>query len=152
MDRMNEEMPRGMRDALEVLEARTARRASTVDVERVAARVLERLRRGGAQEPRRVWWVRPAALRVAAAVVVVAAAGYLVSRLPSRGPVSAGLPVGIAAMDSLSSGQLEAVLEAATEVSPVADTALPVSSTASLDDLSEQQLETLLASLNGAEG
>jgi hypothetical protein len=152
MDRMNEEMPRGIRVALEALEARTAKRAATVDVERVAARVLERLRRQGAEAPARVWWIRPAALRLAAAVVVLAAAGLLVSRLPSGAPASAGLTVGITTMDSLSSRQLEAVLEAATEVSPVADSALPASSTASLDDLSEQQLETLLASLNGAEG
>jgi hypothetical protein len=152
MDRMNDETPRGIRVALEALEARIARRAAAVDVERVAARVLERLRREGGEAPRQVWWVRPAALRFAAAVVVLAAGGLVVSRIPSRGPVSARLSVGISAMDSLSSGQLEAVLEAATEVSPVADTALPASSTASLDDLTEQQLETLLASLNGAEG
>jgi hypothetical protein len=150
MDRMNEEMPRGIRVALEALEARAARRAATVDVERVAARVLERLRREGAPAARQAWWVRPALLRFAAAVVVLVTAGVLVSRIPSRAP-AARLSVGISAMDSLSSSQLEAVLKAATELSPVADTTLPAS-TASLEDLSEQQLETLLASLNGAEG
>jgi len=153
MDRMKDEMPRGIRVALEALEARTAKRAAAVDPERVAARVLERLRREGDEAPRQVWWFRPAALRFAAAVVVLAAAGLVVSRIPSRGPGSAGgLAVGISAMDSLSSRQLEAVLEAAAEVSPVADSVLPASSAASLDDLSEQQLETLLASLSGAEG
>jgi len=152
MDRMNDEMPRGMRVALEALEARTARRAAAVDVERVAARVLQRLRREGSEAPRRVWWLRPEALRFAAAVVVLAAAGLAVSRTPLRAPGSARLSVGITAMDSLSSGQLEAVLEAATDVSPVVDPAPPASATVSLDDLSEQQLETLLASLNGAEG
>jgi hypothetical protein len=152
MDRMNEELPRGIRVALEALEARTAKRAAAVDVERVAARVVERLRREGAQAPRPVWWVRPAALRFAAAVVVLATAGVLVSRIPSRAPATGRLEVGIAVMDSLNSRQLEAVLEAATELSPVADSAVPVSASASLEDLSEQQLETLLASLSGAEG
>lgn len=152
MDRMNDELPRGIRVALDALEARTARRAAAVDPERVAARVLERLRRGGEEAPRQVWWVRPAALRFAAAVVMLAAAGLVVSRIPSRAPDSVWLQVGISAMDSLSSGQLEAVLQAATEVSPVVDSVLPASFTAPLDDLSEQQLETLLASLNGAEG
>jgi hypothetical protein len=152
MDRMNEEMPRGIRVALEALEARTARSAGTVDAERVAARVLERLRGEGAAAVRPVWWFRPASLRMAAAVVVLAAAGFLVSRTPSRAPATAGSLVNMSAMDSLSSRQLEAVLEAATSVSAVVDTTLPVSATVSLDDLSEQQLETLLASLSGAEG
>jgi len=152
MDRMNEELPRGLRVALDALEARAAKRAAAVDPERVAARVLERLRRGGAEAPRQVWWARPAALRIAAAVVLLVAAGVVVSRAPSRAPGAVRLEVSISAMDSLSSGQLEAVLQAATEVRAVADSVLPTSSAASLDDLSEQQLETLLASLNGAEG
>jgi len=55
-------------------------------------------------------------------------------------------------MDSLSSHQLEAVLQAAGEVAPAADTVAPAASGGSLDDLTEAQLETLLASMNGAEG
>ena len=62
------------------------------------------------------------------------------------------LPVTIPAADSLNPGQLEAVLQAAGEVRPVVDTAAPVISSGSWDDLSEPQLETLLASLKGAEG
>ncbi len=160
MDRMNQdrvnEMPPALRAALQALDARAGRSAERVDVERVAARVLERLRRegAGAEGPRRVWWTAPASVRVAAAVVVLAVAGLVARISTDHGQRAAALrlPVGIAVMDSLSSGQLEAVLEAAGDVRPAADSLVPLTSSGSLDDLSEAQLETLLASLSGAEG
>ena len=154
MDRMNDELPRELEAALKALETRAAERAARVDVERVAARVLERLRHGGAAPTRRLLWMSPVALRAAAAVVVLVAGGALVTLTRERPQQSASvrLPVTIPAADSLNSGQLEAVLKAAGEVRPVVDTAAPVHSSGSLDDLSEPQLETLLASLNGAEG
>ena len=159
MDRMTRdheagELPREIEAAWKALDARAAERAARVDVERVAAQVLERLREDGAQA-RRPRWMSPAVVRAAAAVVVVVA-GALVANLATdrvQHATALRLPVGIPAMDSLSSGQLESVLEAAGEVRPVADSLPPVSSggLASLDDLSETQLETLLASLGGAE-
>ena len=93
----------------------------------------------------------PATLRAAAAVVVLVA-GAAIVRLTLGSRESVRLPVGIPAMDSLSSPQLEAVWEATGEVSSVVDSVAPPSTGVSLDDLSETQLETLLASLSGAEG
>ena len=153
MDRMNDELPPEIGAALKALDARAARRAARVDVERVAARVLERLRRGEG-ERLRVRWMPPVALRAAAAVVVLAAAGVIAS-LATRHPqqsASLGLPVAIPAMDSLNAGQLESVLQAAGEVSPVADSLVPALSGRSYDDLTDDQLQTLLASLSDAQG
>ena len=154
MDRMNDELPREIEAALKALDARAAEQAARVDVERVAARVLERLRQGEAMPSRRILWMSPVALRAAAAMVLLVAGGALVTLTIERPQQSASvkLPVTIPAADSLNSGQLEAVLKAAGEVRPVVDTAAPVRSSGSLDDLSEPQLKTLLASLNGAEG
>ena len=151
MDRMNDDLPPEVAAALARLDARARARAARVDVEGVAARVLERLRQEEA--PQRRWWPAPAALRVAAAAVVLAAAGAIATlsvRAPQ--PVTAmRLPLLIPAADSLDSGQLEAVVKAAGEVRPAVDSAAPAVSSGSYEDLSEQQLETLLASLKGAE-
>ena len=154
MDLMNDELPPELETALKALDARASQRAARVDVERVAARVVERLRQGEASPSRRMLWMSPVALRAAAAVVVLVAGGALVTLTMQHPQQSASvkLPVTIPAADSLNPGQLEAVLQAAGEVRPVVDTAAPVISSGSWDDLSEPQLETLLASLKGAEG
>ena len=154
MDRMNDELPPELDAALKALDARAAERAARVDVERVAARVTERLRRGDEGRSARIRWLSPVALRAAASVVVLVGAGLIVKVATHRAPQTASLslPVAIPAMDSLSSRQLEAVLEATEDVSPVADSLVPALSGRSLDDLSDDQLRTLLASLSGAEG
>lgn len=153
MDRMNDELPPEIGAALKALDARAAQRAAAVDVERVAARVVARLRSGEAATSPRPRWMTPGALRAAAAVVVLAGAAAVVTLSIGRSPQTTALrlPVSIPAMDSLSSGQLEDVLEAAGEVGAVADSLPAPASGTSLDGLSEAQLETLLASLNGAE-
>jgi hypothetical protein len=153
MDRMNDELPPEMRAAFRALEERAAAQAGRVDVDRVAARVLERLR-SGEVERRRILWMSPVALRAAAAVLVLAAGGLIVTLATdhSQQTASLQLPVTIPAMDSLSAGQLEWVLQAAGEVRAVADSVAPALSGRSLDDLTEDQLQTLLASLGGAEG
>ncbi len=152
-DRMNDEaLPPALDAALEALNAQAARRAAQVNVERVAARVLERLR-SGEVERRRVLWMSPPALRAAAAVVVLVGAGLVMNLADhSRPAASLPLPASIPAMDSLSARQLEAVLDATAQLKAVADTEPPAPSGASLDDLTEDQLQTLLASLGGAEG
>jgi hypothetical protein len=153
MDRMNDELPPEIRAALQALDERAAGQAERVDVDRVAARVLERLR-SGEVAPRRMVWMSPIALRAAAAVVVLAAAGVIVnlSTDHSQQTASVRLPVAISTMDSLSARQLEAVLEATGEVMAVSDSAAPALSGRSMDDLTEDQLQTLLASLGDAEG
>jgi hypothetical protein len=158
MDRMNddrmkdESLPPALDAALQALVAQAERRAAQVNVERVAARVLDRLR-SGEVERRRVLWMSPPALRAAAAVVVLVAAGVVMNLADhSSPPASLPLPASIPAMDSLSSRQLEAVLDATAQLKAEADTEPPAPSGASLDDLTEDQLQTLLASLGGAEG
>ena len=158
MDRMKDELPPEIRAAFEALDERARDRAARVDVEAVAARVLERLRHE--ESPRR--WLSPAVLRAAAVVTLVVAAGAVVTLVRRHEPSTAlRLPVSIPAMDSLSSTQLEAVLQAAGDLQPVADSTAvpqaaenvaPVTLGVSLDDLSESQLETLLASLAPEEG
>jgi len=158
MDRMNDDrtdeaLPPALDAAMRALEARAAERAARVDVERVAARVLERLGSGEVERPRRVLWMSPAGLRAAAAVVVLVAAGVVLNLADRSEPaVSVQLPVSIPAMDSLTALQLQSVLDATAQLEPVADTEAPAASPASLDDLTEAQLQTLLASLGGAEG
>ena len=147
MDPMNEGLPGPLADAMRALDARAAERAARVSPDRVAAAVVERLRREGAVEPRRVWWLRPAALRVAAAAVLVVAASWTVSVVRENASrTAARLPVAIPAMDSLTAGQLEAVLQAASDVR-AANFGPVTPSNGSLDNLSEQQLQRVLASL-----
>ena len=152
-DRMKDEpLSPALGAALQALDAQAERRAAEVNVERVAARVLERLR-SGEVERRRVLWMSPPALRAAAAVVVLVAAGVVMNLADhSRPPASLPLPASIPAMDSLSARQLEAVLDATAQLKAEADTEPLAPSGASLDDLTEDQLQTLLASLGGAEG
>lgn len=149
MDRMTDDLPPELGAAMEALNARAAARAERVDVEAVAARVRERLRRGEGAAVRRVFGLAPRVLRLAAAALVVVMAGALFTVTRHRPAVTTALqlPVTIPAADSLDSGQLEAVLKAAGEVRPVMDTSATVVASGSLSGLSEQQLQTLLASL-----
>ena len=147
MDPLNEELPGRLAEAMRALDARAAQRAARVSPDRVAARVLERLKREGALEAPRLWFVRPAALRVAAAAVLVIAAGWTATTLlrPRPAPAAVRLQASIP-MDSLSPGQLEAVLKAAGTVR-AANFGPPAPSNGSLDSLSERQLQQVLASL-----
>ncbi len=164
MDRMKDELPPEIAAAWKALDERAAARAARVDVEAVAARVVERLRHEAPASRFRAAWLTPRAMRVAAAVVVVVA-GVAVASLATRRSwqsTAMRLPVGIPAMDSLSSTQLESVLQAAGEVGPAEDSAAavpaatdsvaPLSSGVSLEDLSEAQLEQVLASMSPGEG
>jgi hypothetical protein len=142
---MKAELPEKLEAALRSLDARAAAESARVSPERVAARVLERLRREGIAETR-VWWLRPAVLRVAAAVALVVAAGWTATVVRQHAAQTAiRLPVTIP-VDSLSAGQLESVLEAAGEVR-AANFAPAAPSNGSLDSLSERQLQQVLASL-----
>lgn len=152
MDPVRDELPEPIAAALQALDARAARAAARLNADRVAARVVERLRREGTAEPRRAWWMTPAVLRVAAALVILVGAGATAARMLDHGSTTAAvrLPVAIP-VDSLSTQQLEAVLRAVGEVR-AANFAPVTSSNPSLDSLSEQELQKLLASLSDAEG
>ena len=143
MDPMNAELPDKLSAAVRALDARAAARAARVSSDRVASRVLERLRREGAE---RSWWMSPAALRAAAAVVLLVAAGWTVNAVRQHSVQTVvRLPVSIP-VDSLNAQQLEAVLKAAGEVR-AANFGPVTPSNGSLDSLSEQQLQQVLASL-----
>jgi hypothetical protein len=151
------ELPDGMARALKALDADAARRAAAVDPERVAERVLARLR----QEPAvaaagPLAWATPRALRVAAAVVVLAA-GTMATILGGRGsqPGGAGkagvaLPIWFSG-DTLTQRQAEAVLKVIEEGALLNDTA-PRPSTVSVGELSEEELRALLQAMQSGEG
>jgi len=144
------ELPEELERALGKLDARAASRARRVDPERVAARVLERLRTE--REPARRL-VFPAGLGfslsprwvalAAAATVVVVAGGIATGVLRRGGGRSVAVPVVAAALDSLSRQELETVLSAAGEVRAVVTDSVPVV-TGAWDELSEEQLRAVL--------
>jgi len=122
-----------------------ARAAARLDVERAATAVLQRLRERPAEQP--VWWIRPAWLRLAAAVVLVVGVGVLYRDLrPPASQPDATTPAAEAGLTELSSDQLRGVLQALDQVDEVA----PASSQeAGLEELDSAQLRELLRSLEG---
>jgi hypothetical protein len=142
---MDDELKR----ALEALEARAERSAVRVDVERVAARVLERLRTEPVAAP-----VRSLAksLRVAAAVVLLAGAGATAVLLSGRGPEGAVarlvLPTTLG--DSLSPEQADSLLRSIEEVRTLNVAADP--SSGSVEELTEQELRALLEAMQASPG
>jgi len=122
--------------------------AEQLDVDRVAAGVLQRLR---GQPGARVWWMQPIWLRLAAGVVLMLGTAVLVRDSATNRPAC---PAAICATDdgvSLSSDQLRAVLRSIggpdvtdSEIEP---TEPP--SDAGLEELNATQLQELLHSLEG---
>ncbi len=92
-------------------------------------------------------WVQPTALRIAAALVIVAGVGLVVRGLwpvPDR-PVAAEPTSG--ELSELSVAQLRELLGAVDR--PAADQDVVLAQDVGLEDLSEAQLRALLASLDG---
>jgi hypothetical protein len=143
MDVMTE-LPDDLAKAMGALDARAARAAARVDAERVAARVLERLR----SEPDVVGPLRPwRVLRIAAALALLVTGGVVVRRVMRDDAVTvvrAALPVDVP--ESLSTRQVEAVFEAVAAVP--SDTAVIMTSAAvSVEDLNEAELRALLQAM-----
>jgi hypothetical protein len=122
-----------------------ARAAERLDVERTAKAVVERLR----TEPRaEVWvWIRPAWLRIAAAVVILLGAGTIALEMrtsPASGPapVAAGGELG-----DLSAEQLREVLDAVGQ--PEGEQQTVSAQEVGLEQLTAPQLRALLESLEG---
>jgi len=150
------ELPGDLERALGKLDARAAGRAARVDPERVAARVLERLR--SERAPSR-WLAFPLRLaipavprwaEVAAAAALVVVAGGIAAGVLRGGGGSLAVPVVAQSLDSLSRQQLETVLSVAAEVRPV------VSDTVRLtggvwEELSEEQLRAVLQAVQQVE-
>jgi len=137
MDGVNE-LPDDLAKALAALDARAADAAARVDAERVAERVLGRLRTEPVvARPHRTW----TAMRIAAAIAVLVTGGVVakVALDGGRSAVVATLPVDVP--ESVSTQQAAAVLDA---VAASADSAVVFSASVTVDDLSEAELRTLL--------
>ena len=117
--------------------------AERLDVERIAAAVVERLR-----EPApvaRPAWTQAPWLRIAAAVIVLAGGGALLRQiLTPRVPHTAHFVTDD--LTDLSADQLRDVLSTLDETLDSVGTTPPESG---LDDLDAQQLRTVLRSLEG---
>lgn len=122
-----------------------AARAERTDVERIARGVVAGLREPVPARPR-VWWMRPAALRIAAAAVLLVGAG-----LVWRGGMRTPVPVHpdhyiLEDLNGLSSEELQDVLSTLDQTlqesseAPAAD---------DLNDLSPDELRAVLQSIEG---
>jgi hypothetical protein len=149
------ELPDDLERALRDLDARALRRAGRIDPERVASRVLARLR----AEPERGITVlgRPWALStrwvgVAAAAVVVLVAGTVAtSILGPRGTAGVAVPVVAQALDSLDLQGLERLLSVTGQVRPLAVEPAAAQGNGTWDDLSEAQLRAVLQAVQHSE-
>ena len=132
-----------LRQAAQRLGVRAAER---LDTERIAAAVVGRLRAEPASRPQRPWWVQPAWLRAAAAVVLVIGAGIVVRawRAQSAGPHPA--PYVTDDLQDLSADQLRQVLGSIdhTLSEPIVEP-----SDDDLNDLTTEELQALLRSMEG---
>lgn len=133
-DRHPEELARRLGDAA----------AERLDLGRVADGVVARLRAD--REPdrsiARIWWRRPAALRIAAALAVLLG-GAVVFRSTLEQPESTAL-VPAPVLRELSTDQLEEVFDSLGYEAPISEQVV-----IGLDDLDEGQLRELLRLMEG---
>jgi hypothetical protein len=122
------------------------RAGERLDVERVVAGVVGRLRTESASRPQRSWWIRPAWLRVAAAVALVIGAGIVgrAWRAHSSGPHAAHYVADD--LQDLTADQLRQVLGSLDEAltAPVVESADD-----DWNDLTTEELQALLRSMEG---
>ncbi|MFI5213995.1 MAG: hypothetical protein ACHQU8_05595 [Gemmatimonadales bacterium] len=147
---MNEkdELDGSLGRAFVALDARATRAARKVNAELVAASVLKRLREGDSEPMWRPMW-RLTVVRAAAALVLMAATTVTVVRFASRPRPDVALPV-MEQIEEFSAGDLDSMLTAVDEVPSLNATYVP--STATLDDMSSQELEALLSAMDSPGG
>ena len=148
---LNDKLPDHIAEALQALDRDATRRAEAVDAQRVAARVLQRLK----DEPVRVLHPRRVTmggLRIAAVLAILVIGGVVTKRLVFHDlaahalavlppPVPGTSPI----LDATTqAAMLQAVDEARTAKDSVA---APVSSI-TVDDLNVQELQALLNSMD----
>lgn len=154
MDAMNE-LPDDLAKALKALDERAAKRARSVDPGRVSRTVLERLRVEPAPAERPMWVRHWRAMALAAAAVVVLAV-LSVAVLRTQGARS-GAAVAATALpleldtQALAEGQAQALLQALEEV-PAAGATYGEPSLGSVEELNEQELQTLLRDMEQLNG
>jgi len=127
-----------------------ARAADRLDVERTAQALVTRLRTEPRADIRVLGWIRPAWLRIAAALVIVVGAGVVVRSLwhdQPTGTASVAAAGAGAELNDLSADQLRQVLEAVGQ--PGGEYETVSSQDVSLEDLSALELRALLESLEG---
>lgn len=121
-----------------------AARAERVDVERIVRGVAAGLREQ--PQSRRVWWIRPAILRVAAAAMLLLGAGLIWrGRVQPAGPVHPDHYI-FEDLNGLSSDQLRDVLTTLDQTLQVGG---DVPADEDLNDLSPAQLRAVLESIEG---
>lgn len=148
---MNELPPR-LKQALDALAARSARHAAKVNADRVAARVLERLRTEPvAARPGtvRLGLPRRALFAVAAAMAIVLAGALYLARSAPPAPVTADACALPACPTGLTAAQSDTLLEALEQVRALNGT--PLVSSASVEELNEEQLRALLQAMQSSE-
>ena len=125
-----------------------ARAAERLDVERTARAVVTRLRTEPRADVRVLGRIRPAWLRIAAALVLLVGAGTVVERLSLDRPTPTSLATAAGAdLTDLSADQLRRVLAEVGQPSGSPETLAWQDVT--LEDLSAPQLRALLESLEG---
>jgi hypothetical protein len=121
--------------------------AERLNVERLAGAVVERLRNEPTVERRgpSPWWMQPRWLRAAAVVVLMVGVGLVVRGLIHSGSRHQARYIA-EELEDLSTGQLREVLGTLDETLQAAS---PPSSEDDLNDLTTEQLQALLRSLEG---
>jgi len=117
--------------------------AERLDVERVAAAVVEQLRHEPAGA--RPAWIQPTWLRIAAAVLLLVGGGVVLQTVRSPA-VSHGSHLVTDDLTDLTTDQLQDVLNTLDETLNLGSPTLPDSD---LEDLDAQQLQAVLRSLEG---
>ena len=125
-----------------------AHAAERLDVERTAQAVVARLRTEPRAQVRVLGWIRPAWLRIAAAVVLLVGAGVVALnvRIPPHTTPVPGATVG-GELGELSGAELRVVLEALGQ--PGGEPQAVSAQDVGLEDLSALELRALLESLEG---
>jgi hypothetical protein len=147
---LKDQLPGGVGEALRKLDRDAARRAASVDAGRVAERVLARLREEPATPLHATRW-NLVVLRVAAVLAVVVLGGAVAKRVIFAPRQVASLPVIVTPFDSVTDRDSVALGAAVDEARAAADGAVP-STTVLVEDLNEQELETLLHTMDSSEG
>lgn len=150
-EKLNDQLPPEIAGALRALDRDAAKSAASVDAERVASRVLARLREEPVTPIRATRW-NLRVLRIAAVLAILVAAGALARRIivAPHGGAEVALSVIPASLDTASVDE-RALSAAVDEAHAAAGGVLPAT-TVLVEDLNELELEALLTTMNSPEG